>query len=315
MLDYPTERSSHVNPTPRGGGLAICAVVLGFIAWATLSGQISHATGFGLAGGGLVIATIGWFDDLHSLAAEKRLVTHVLAAVWTVAWLGGLDSIRIGAETFHPGIWGATLAIVALVWATNLFNFMDGIDGIAAVEGLSVAGIGALLLLAVGAPTLAIISVTIAGACLGFLAFNWAPARIFMGDVGSGFLGLILASLALASESQGGIPILVWSILAAIFIVDATATFFRRLRHGKWRDAHRSHAYQRLVRAGWSHARVAISVAALNVVLGALAALATFNPSMMLPAVIAAFVLVSGLYWLVDRVQRFALDNLPSDRP
>lgn len=303
ILDYPTDRSSHTRPTPRGGGLAICAVVLTFATWMTLSSGIEARVGYGIGGGSLVVAAIGWLDDLRTISARSRLLVHLSAAAWAVAWLGGMETLQLGDRVVQLGTAGALLGIIGVTWATNLFNFMDGVDGIAAVEAISVAGFGGLLLIAGGANALGLLSLIVAAACVGFLFFNWAPASIFMGDVGSGFLGFTLACLAIASEAVGAVPILAWAILAAAFITDASITFVRRLRRGSWRTAHRSHAYQRLVQAGWSHSGVTSAVAALNVALAGMAAYATTHPSTTVFLTVAAFALVSGLYILVERVQ------------
>jgi len=306
MLDHPNERSSHDTPTPRGGGVAIAAVILSFIAWSVASGALDRAEALALGVGGVAVAGTGLLDDLKSLPATYRLAIHLSAAIWAISWLGGLPELTTGSGEVYLGLVGIPLAVLGFVWSTNLFNFMDGTDGIAAVEAVSVAGVGGVLLLTRQAGPLAMLSLVIAAACLGFLWYNWSPAKIFMGDVGSGFLGFLLAGVALASEIGGYVPLFIWAILAAAFIVDATITFARRVRHGHWRVAHRSHTYQRLVQAGWSHRRVAISVAFLNAVLGGLAAFATYHPPMMLPTVVGAFVLVIAVYLLVERLRPFS---------
>lgn len=303
ILDYPTDRSSHTQPTPRGGGLAICTVVLAFVTWLTLSSGIDARVGYAIGAGGLVVAAIGWVDDLRTISARSRLLVHVAAAAWAVAWLGGMDTLQLGDRVVQLGTAGTILGIIGVTWATNLFNFMDGVDGIAAIEAISVGGFGGLLLIAGGANALGLLSLVVAAACVGFLFFNWAPAKIFMGDVGSGFLGFTLACLAIAGEAVAAVPILIWAILAAAFITDASITFVRRLRRGSWKTAHRSHAYQRLVQAGWSHSRVTSAVAALNVSLAGMAVYATTHPSTTVVLTIAAFALVAGLYLLVERVQ------------
>ena len=152
-------------------------------------------------------------------------------------------------------------------------------------------------------PGLAALSLAMAGGALGFLIWNWAPARIFLGDVGSGFLGFMFAALAVASENSGSVPLLAWVILAAIFVVDATLTFVRRLRAGFWREAHRDHAYQRAVQGGWTHAAVATAVGAANLVLGAVAAAAVFG---IIPLPLALALAAAGagaMYLAVGRVK------------
>jgi Fuc2NAc and GlcNAc transferase len=148
--------------------------------------------------------------------------------------------------------------------AHNLYNFMDSIEGIAAAEAL-VVGLGGALLLAASSPPLAPVSALVAAAAAGFLVWNWPPARLFMGDVGSGFLGFAFGALALASERARALPAVLWLVLLGPFFVDATVTLLRRLARGdRWFVAHRSHAYQRAVQAGCSHGRVTSTVAGLS---------------------------------------------------
>lgn len=312
IMDYPNERSSHAIPTPRGGGLAISSVVLLFLTWAAARGHMSGSTGLALGVGGLVISVVGWLDDLKPVAATHRLAVHMGAALWTTAWLGGLPILTVGTGNVQLGLLGVPLAVLGLVWSTNLFNFMDGTDGIASIEAISVAGIGGFLLFDRGGTGLALTSLVVAAACLGFLWFNWSPARIFMGDIGSGFLGFILAAIALASETSGGLPLLVWALLGGVFIVDATITFARRLRDGHWRVPHRLHAYQRLVQAGWSHRKVAIAVALLNAALGVLAAIMADNAELTWPCLVAGFAMVIAAYVWVERILPFSASAGPS---
>jgi Fuc2NAc and GlcNAc transferase len=160
---------------------------------------------------------------------------------------------------------GQALAVLGLVWLTNLYNFMDGIDAIAAIEGVSVAVLAAFILLgfAVVHPV-SWLALTAAG-CAGFLLWNWPPARIFMGDVGSGFLGYVLGVMAYATSAQG-LNLWCWVILLGVFLVDATVTLLRRLAtHQRWWEPHRSHAYQYAARRWRSHARVSLSVVCINV--------------------------------------------------
>lgn len=270
LLDVPNERSSHTVPTPRGGGLAIVAVSLGGVAALSLAGVLDRSTGLALLGGALV-AWIGWLDDRRSLPARVRLAAHFAAAAWALWWLGGMPELIVGRHAVTLGVFGALLAAVAIVWAVNLTNFMDGIDGLAGTEAATVS-LTAGALLAPTDPGLAAAAAVTGGAALGFLRWNWQPARIFMGDVGSGFLGFVLAVLGVASERHGTLPVAVWILLYMAFAVDGTVTIVRRVARGeRWYTAHRSHAYQRAVLGGWSHARVTLAVVALNAMLGALA--------------------------------------------
>ena len=308
ILDHPNERSAHTAPTPRGGGLAVVVVVASWLTLAGFAGIAEWKFVAGVGGGSVAVAAIGWLDDLRSLSANVRLACHFLAATWTVWCLGGMPSLSLGYTNAHLGIAGAVLAVVGLVWMTNLFNFMDGIDGIAGVEALSIGAFGGGLLLVSGAPVLATLSLVTAGAAFGFLLWNWSPARIFLGDVGSGFLGFVFGSLAIASENAQRLPVMIWAILAAAFIVDATITFGRRLRRGYWRHAHRTHAYQRAVQSGRSHAIVSGGVAGLNVLLGAIAIVTFQGHVPLLLGVTLAFALVIAVYMVVEKAKPFTLE-------
>jgi Fuc2NAc and GlcNAc transferase len=305
MLDVPNARSSHSSPTPRGGVVAIVASVLLATSGTAAAGLLTPWTAAGLAGGCL-IAAVGWLDDRGHVRASGRALVHVTAASWAVWCFGGMPLLDFGAGTLALGPAGAVLAVVGIVWATNFFNFMDGIDGIAGVEAVTAGIFGGVLLLLGGVHGLAAVVLAMAGASAGFLAWNWAPARVFMGDVGSGFLGFLFGSLAVASQNQG-IPLPMWVLLLGVFWVDATATLLRRVaRRQVWYDAHREHAYQRAVLAGWSHARVSATVLFVNGVLGLLALAAWRFPSALPWILLAALAMLVGLYGAVERMRAMA---------
>jgi Fuc2NAc and GlcNAc transferase len=267
IIDHPNDRSSHVRATPRGGGMGIVATVEALLLAAALAGKVPWPVAAAVGGGGALVAAVGWVDDRRGLSARIRASVHLLAAVWAVWWLGGLPTLSLGAREWELGALGGVLAVVGIVWMTNLFNFMDGIDGLAGGQAMSTA-LAAALILHASAPGLAIVFIVIAGASAGFLRWNWMPARIFMGDVGSGFLGFVLAALALAAQNAGALPLVLSVVLHGVFVVDATATLIRRILAGeRWYSAHRSHAYQRAVQAGASHATVAGSALLLDLLL------------------------------------------------
>jgi Fuc2NAc and GlcNAc transferase len=282
LLDVPNARSSHETPIPRGGGAAM--VLTASAAWITLGlmGVIQAGIVAALAGGGIAIAVVGLLDDRSRLSARFRLSVHFAAALWALLWLEGLPPMRVGEHVIVFGWGGYILGALGIVWTLNLFNFMDGIDGIAASEAIFVVA-GGILLAQVGdghhaqqAAGLAFVA-----ACCGFLLWNWPPARIFMGDVGSGFLGYVIAVLAVIEARDSTLALLVWLILGAVFFVDATVTLVRRLLRGeRLHEAHRTHAYQWLVRRWGSHRRVTLTVLAVNVLwLLPLAALAVKSPA------------------------------------
>jgi Fuc2NAc and GlcNAc transferase len=266
VLDVPNARSSHVVPTPRGGGVAIVLACLG--AWIALrvSGELSAALMIALAGGGTLIALVGVLDDHRPLAPWVRLLAHFAAAGWAIYWLGGMPPLQLGTLTVHLGVTGHLLGVLGVVWVLNLFNFMDGIDGIAASEAIFIACAAALLSPVLhGGGQVASASLVLAAASAGFLLWNWPPARLFMGDVGSGFLGYVIAVLAIAATAEHPAALMVWLILGALFFVDSTVTLVRRLlRKERVHQAHRSHAYQALA-ARHGHRRVTVGWTVLNV--------------------------------------------------
>ena len=273
VIDVPNERSSHDRPTPRGGGAAI--VVTFVVACICLYGAriMPGNLAAALIGGAAAISIVGWLDDRRGLHPLVRFGVHLAAAIWALAWLHGMTGISLGALQLHLGFIGTVVAAVFIVWCINLYNFMDGIDGIAAGQTVAVAGAGGLFILshAAGNP-IGIVALALAGSAAGFLIWNWAPARIFMGDTGSGFIGYIFGALMIASERAHALPLTAWLLLSAVFIFDATATLMRRVLRGeKWYSAHRQHAYQRLVQLGWSHGAVTTAVLFVDVALAALA--------------------------------------------
>lgn len=304
LLDIPNERSSHTAPTPRGGGLAIAFTALGGIVIAALLHWIEWNLAIALVGGGALMATVGWVDDHRSLSALTRFAVQFFCAGWAMYWLGGLPSLSLGSASLHLGSVGIALGVIGIVWAINLYNFVDGIDGLAAGEAITTGVIGGLILLAMGQTGLATVSLLIAAASAGFLPLNWAPARLFMGDVGSGMLGYLFAVLAIASENSGAVPLLLWVLLLGAFVFDATVTLCRRIAHGeRWYHAHHSHAYQRMVQAGRSHAQVSSTILLINLVLAILAIIAWLRPGLFLMAIGAGAVLLSVIYLSVERIR------------
>jgi Fuc2NAc and GlcNAc transferase len=268
LIDRPNERSSHVQPTPRGGGISIVVTSAAAAVFLWMSGTIDWALLAAILVGGVAIAYVGFRDDRQSVSVRLRMAVHVLAAVWAVWCVGGLAPLRVGEHSADLGWVGDLLAVTAIVWAVNLFNFMDGIDGIAASEAafmtLAAAAIGAM---AGGESGVIVMAFVVGAASLGFLGWNWPPARIFMGDVGSGYLGYIIAVLAVAEARENAVAPFVWLILGGIFFVDATITLMRRwARRERVYEAHRTHAYQWLARRWGSHKRVTVAIVIVNFV-------------------------------------------------
>lgn len=299
MIDIPNERSSHTIPTPRGGGLGIVVVVLVGTLLLALFRQIQwNVTGAIFVGG--FVAFIGYLDDRGGISPTKRASVHFASAVLGVALLGGMPPLDLGFTILEWGWLGNILAVIGIVWMINLYNFMDGIDGLAGSESVFVFAIAGLLLTAAGLSSLSLVCVLFVGASLGFLFWNWHPAKIFMGDVGSGFLGYSIAIIAIVSGNQG-FNLWVWIILLAVFVVDATITLLRRvLRREKWYQPHRSHAYQHLTQRWGSHLKVTLVVLAINLLwLAPLAYTLTTHTQWALIAVIVGFLPLVGLALLL----------------
>ena len=274
-------RSSHSVPTPNGGGVGIVIVGTvfgGWLAWGK-SGHIWAIIGFAAP-----LAVIGLLDDIRHRPARLRLLVQVAVVAGWLVFLGDLARIVWGPSswiTLH-GVSSLTAAalfallLLAGVWWINLFNFMDGIDGIAGLQAMYMllAGAGLALqsnALLVGHPVW-MLTVCIASGTAGFLLFNWPPARIFMGDVGSTWLAFTLFALATLSVAQGWVNLAVWIVLAAVFVTDATVTLLVRMARGdRWYEAHNCHVYQRLARQ-WSsdrtsgHRAVSLLVVAIDLI-------------------------------------------------
>lgn len=257
LLDWPSARSSHRRPTPRGGGLAVVLGATAGLAAARLPWSRGAVT---IVAGAAALALLGLSDDRFGLPRALRLLVQLLVATAVVLACGGLSRLPLPAPLDLPlGPLAAPLAVLWIVAVVNFYNFMDGIDGLAGIQGV-VTGAGVAL--AVWDPLSSACGAALAGACLGFLVFNWAPARIFLGDVGSLFLGYTLAVLPfLARQGAREGHVFFMALSLWLFLSDATWTLVSRLlRVRRWYEPHREHLYQRLVDGGWSHARTAAAI-------------------------------------------------------
>jgi len=300
VLDVPNSRSSHASPTPRGGGLAIVVTVLLAIAVMYLRGAVPSGVAAALLVGGPIVALTGFIDDLRSVSATARLAVQFTAFSWCVWSLGSMPPINIGIAVVNLGIAGSIAAVIFLVWFLNLYNFMDGIDGIASVEAISVMTFATLLVYwQDGEPSTVFLLLVVAASVAGFLIWNWPPARIFMGDAGSGFLGYCVGTIAWATIVTNRFTIWVWLILLGAFIVDATVTLLRRwLRGARLSEAHRSHAYQRLSRRYGSHLKVTLGVLCVNVCwLDPIAFVAAMRPSWGALLTVVAWLPLAVMAW------------------
>jgi Fuc2NAc and GlcNAc transferase len=264
MLDVPNTRSSHTFPTPRGGGIGFVVAFVCSLALLAAVGRLEISSFIALVGGGSGVAILGFVDDHVHLSARWRLIGHFVFAGFALLWLGGLPPLSILGSIAELGWFAWIAGLIYLVWMLNLFNFMDGIDGLASIQTISVCLGMCLIFSLVEAENLIAMPLLLAVTVSGFLLWNFPPAKIFMGDVGSGFLGLIVGLLSIITAWSKPELIYCWAILLGVFIVDATFTLARRILRGeKFYEAHRSHAYQHA--AGiYGHKAVSLAVLAIN---------------------------------------------------
>jgi UDP-N-acetylmuramyl pentapeptide phosphotransferase/UDP-N-acetylglucosamine-1-phosphate transferase len=295
MLDQPGRRRSHVQPTPRGGGVGIVGAILvcvpGVLCTGTAAWPVSLVAT--VVAALALIALVGWRDDRRSLPVWPRLAAQVLAVgAFAVALLGEYESW-----------WWLLVLLPAGVWSINLHNFMDGIDGLLALQTIFVASGLALLAWSAGQSALALASVVLVLAAFGFWIYNRPPARIFMGDVGSGSVGLmvfVFSAMLWRADAQSLWPALV---LSSAFAVDAGLTLLSRILRGRrWYSAHREHGYQWLVRCGATHAQAAAIYLAWDLLVTApLAWWAASQPSRAMLITIVAYLAASVAWLLLKR--------------
>lgn len=290
LIDIPNERSSHTVPKPRGGGIAIVITWFICVVFLFIHHDIQRGLFLALLCG-LPVSLIGFLDDILKIEPRIRFLIQISAAAGAVLFLGGLSHIDLGFTTISLPVVLSILAVVGIVWSTNLFNFLDGIDGYASTEMIFI-GLSAFLLMGSVPP------LYLAAIAAGFLIWNWQPAKIFMGDVSSTLLGFNIGIFAVYYQNTGTASILIWIILYAIFWIDATITLYRRFKNREHlTQAHRKHAYQRIVQAGFSHQKTVLFSVILNLA-GALMALL----SVKYPPLIILFLLAyTGFLLLVLR--------------
>lgn len=300
LVDFPNERSSHVNPTPRGGGLIFSTLFLVLFSWLAISEDLNPMISLAFIIAASIVAGVGLLDDIHSVSARIRIVFHAVATAVL------LFSVNASLGIINE-LWLMLFLFLSGAWLINLTNFMDGIDGLAAIEVLSVGAILLLEMMIVPGNNQLLLPVALMMSCIaGFVILNWAPAKIFMGDIGSGFIGLFFFYLILVSD----ISLLTWGVLLAGFWVDTTYTLLYRMFTGqRWYQAHRTHAYQKLAIRWQSHAKVSITLAAVNIVwLFPLSMIGIIFPVMKWPLV---FIAIAPLLFFCIKMQAGKkLDNV-----
>ncbi len=294
MVDHPGERHSHTVVTPRGGGIGIILALL--IASPLLIGGGDESWGKCVLPGLLVLAILGWRDDHASLSARFRFFVQLVVSIYLVAcvvnngWMQGAGSIL--------------LAVLFLVWMTNLYNFMDGSNGMAGLQAVFGGAVLFCLFDSAGQHNLALASACVAASCAGFLPWNLGNARVFMGDVGSISLGFVFAALLVIGVGNQSFSLPVALLVMLVFITDSTLTLIGRvLKREQWYNAHKQHLYQRLIVQGWTHGRVALFYQAINLVLVVPGIVVAVNyPALAWPvAMILILAFTIGWYLLIKR--------------
>ncbi len=302
IQDHPNERSLHTQPTPRSGGVAmVLGLVIGLLSgW--IYGEVPGGLGWISLGGGL-IAGVSLLDDFRHVPARWRFLVHMIAAALLVAVGLALRDVGLPLLSWSlPVLLGGTITVLLVIWMINLYNFMDGMDGFAA--GMATIGFSALAVMAWrgGAGDLALSCLTVALAGAGFLVYNFPKARIFMGDLGSSLLGYLAIAFALWADRYGVFPLWAALLVFSPFIVDASVTLAIRLarRERVW-EAHRTHAYQRLVQYGWGHRKTVLRAYVLMLACAVSAIVSVDLSAGYQAVVLIAWVMIYLFLWLSVR--------------
>jgi len=304
LIDVPNERSSHLMPTPRGGGLSIVIPVLLCIAVLFLTAQLEGNIALALGTGCFFVAGVGWIDDHQHIPANWRVLLYGIAAVLAVYFLAESDNFLSVFHQLPFAIVSSFLIVIWIVWMTNLYNFMDGTDALAAIQTICAGLLAGILFWLEGQYGLATVCFVMSASSCGFLFWNWPPAKIFMGDVGSCSLGFCFGVLAVIGEIQGSVPFTVFIILLSLFICDTTLTLLMRVfANEKWYQAHKSHAYQRLVQLGMSHKKLVFSVLLINVMILWPMATMAFVWDEYSYYIVAASILLMSILWGIIQVR------------
>lgn len=297
IIDRPNERSSHKTPTPRGGGLAIAISWFLCLFYLFLTDNIQCTLFYALSPG-LILIAIGLLDDIYDISPRIRFLAQILVATISLYFLNGITKVNLGYFEINS-VWILTpIAFVGIIWFINLYNFLDGIDGYAASETIFIA-------LAFYTIYNENILLFLAAAVFGFIIWNWQPAKIFMGDVGSTLLGFNIIIITLYYQNTTSVSILSLLLLSSLFWFDATLTLIRRIRKKeKVTEAHKKHAYQRIVQYGFSHQKTVLLGMLINLILYSLAILSCYNKFVIFPFILG-LVLLYLITFIIDKLKRF----------
>lgn len=303
IVDRPNDRTLHLGEVPRGGGLVIVFCLLISIFYAAFS---STRAAFFLSLAALTLgwAALSWVDDKHDLSARKRLVIQVFFCILTVAAFGWVDQV----DGFGLGYLGAPVSVVGVLWMANLYNFMDGMDGLAGAQTVVASSTLSFWFYICGDTPLALICLVLAASAYGFVLHNWSPAKIFMGDVGSITIGGFFGTLIIIGSVRHDISVLSFICLFAVFIVDASFTIIRRaVKREKIWQPHRQHFYQRLATAGYSHSYIALAATILMLFSSVMATLSVAYHDMIEVSILGVsaslLIVILLVVWLEKRAQ------------
>ena len=298
IIDIPNERSSHSVPTPRGGGLAIVLTWYAGLTVLFLLNRIDPKLYYALLSG-ILLAAISLIDDVTDLKPSIRFSVQFITSVIAFFLLGGFQNLIIGGLHFDYKLVIYPLVILGMVWFLNLYNFLDGIDGYASVEAISIA---LILLVLTGNPVLAVLIAS----TLGFLIWNWPKAKIFMGDVGSTQLGFIIVVIGIYFHNINELAFVDWIILTSPFWFDATLTLFRRLRNKETlSQAHRKHIYQRLFQSGFSQQRIDLFLVLINLCLFFIVLISREYPLLQIPLLLVSMLCMYLIAVYADKRKPF----------
>ena len=312
LVDRPNERSLHERPVSRAGGLAILAGTAAGLAVAAFAEAPAPAAAAGagwVLAGAFLVACVSLADDVRRLSPSIRIAAHLAAAGCVVLSGWACERIVLPGAVLHLGpAAGAAFTVLFVAWFVNLYNFMDGMDGLAG--GMAVIGFTTFALFGAlqGAPELVAAGLAVAAAALGFLPFNFPPAKLFMGDLGSTLLGYLCAAAMLRADRSASVPLWISLLVFSPFFVDASVTLVRRILAGErpWRP-HRSHFYQRLVRLGWGRRKTVLRGYGLMIgCAGSAVAALRFPPGAQAALLAAWTALYVVLLFRVGRLEREA---------